>query len=77
MKGFPGGLVVKNPPANEGDAGSITGLGISPGEGNGNPLQYSCLVNLMNREAWRVTVHGVPKRWTQLSNCAQAHDQDK
>ena len=55
-------LVVKNPPANAGDrrdAGSIPGLGRSPGEGNGNPLQDSCLENLMDRGAWWATVHGV------------------
>ena len=53
----------KNPPANAGDtidAGSIPGSGRSPGVGNGNPLQYSCLKNPMNREAWQATVHGVP-----------------
>ena len=57
-------LVVKNPPTNAGDirdAGSIPGLGRSPGEGNGNPPQYSCLENIMNRGAWRATVHGVNK----------------
>ena len=64
MCGFPGGLVVKNPPANVGDggdAGSIPGLGRSPGRGNGNPLHYSCLGNPMVREAWWATVHGVTK----------------
>ena len=50
--GFPGGSVVKNPPANAGDAGSIPGSRGSPGEGNGNPLQYSCLGNPMDRGAW-------------------------
>ena len=55
---FPGGSVIKNPPANAGDADSIPGLGRSPGEGNGNPLQYSCLGNHMDRGAWQVTVHG-------------------
>ena len=53
--GFPGDTVVKNLPANAGDArnlGSIPGVGRSPGEGNGNPLQYSCLENLMDRGAW-------------------------
>ena len=57
-------LVVKNPPANAGDVkdiGSIPGLGRSPGEGNGNPLQDSCLENSMDRGAWKATVHGVPK----------------
>ena len=50
--GFPGGLVVKNPPANARDAGSISGSGRSPGRGNGNPLQYSCLGNPLDRGAW-------------------------
>ena len=49
---FPGGSVVKNPPANEGDAGLISGLGRSPGGGNGNPFQYSCLENPRDRWAW-------------------------
>ena len=52
FKGFPGGVVVKNLPANEGDVGSIPESGRSPGEGNGNPLQYSCLENSMDGEAW-------------------------
>ena len=59
--GFPSGLVVKNLPAHAGDAGSIPGLGRSPGEGNGNPLQYSCLENPMDRGAWQAAVHGVAK----------------
>ena len=50
--GFPGGSVVKNLPANAGDMGSVLGSGRPPGEGNGNPLQYSCLGNLMDRGAW-------------------------
>ena len=50
--GFLGGSVVKNPPANAGDMGSILGLGRSPREGNGNPLQYSCLENSIDRRAW-------------------------
>jgi len=50
--GFPGGAVVKNPPANAGDADSIPGSGRSPGVGHGNPLQYPCLENSMEREAW-------------------------
>ena len=56
-----GDSVVKNPPANAGDMDLIPGLGRSPGEGNGNPLQYSCLRNAMDRGAWQATVHGVPK----------------
>ena len=57
--------MVKNPPASAGDKrdmGSIPGLGRSPGGGHGNPLQYSCLENSMDRGAWRATVHGVTKR---------------
>ena len=53
--------MVKNPLANEGDAGLIPGLGRSTGEGNGNSLQYSCLGNPMDREAWCSMVYGVPK----------------
>ena len=53
--------MVKNPPANEGDLGSIPGSGKSPGEGNGNPLHYSCMGNPMDRGAWQATVHGVTK----------------
>ena len=53
--------MVKNLPADTGDAGLISGWGRSPGEGNGIPLQYSCLGNLMGRGAWQATVHGVAK----------------
>ena len=53
---------------NAGDPGSIPGLGRYPGEGNGNPLQYSCLENSMDRGAWWATVHGVAKSQTQLSD---------
>ena len=56
---FPGGSVVKNPPASGRDVGFIPGLGRSPGGGNGNPLQYSCLGNLMGRGTWQGTVHGI------------------
>ena len=61
FKGFSGGSVVKNSLANARDTTSIPGLGRSPEEGNGNPLQYSCLGNPMNRGAWWATVHGVTK----------------
>ena len=54
--GFPGVSVVENLPANVGNAGSIPGSGRSPGEGNGNPLQYSCLENPMDRGAWQATM---------------------
>ena len=60
-------LVVNNPPANTGDirdVGSIPGLGKSPGGGHGNPLQYSCLENPVDRGAWQATVFRVAKRWT-------------
>ena len=67
-KGLPGGPVLKNPPANAGDVGSIPGLGRSHGEGNGNPLQYSCLRNPMDRAICWAIVYGVPKSQAQLSN---------
>ena len=57
--GFPGGSVVKNLPANAEGLGLIPGLGRSPGEGNANPLRYSCLGNPMDRGDWQATVHGV------------------
>ena len=66
--GFPGGSEDKAFAYNAGDPGSIPGLGRSPGEGNGNPLQYSCLKNPMDRGAWQATVHGVAKNRTQLNN---------
>ena len=72
-------LMVKNPPARAGDMGSIPGLGRFPREGNGNPLQYSCLENPMDRGAWRASVHGVTKSRKRLSDfthtltCAGAH----
>ena len=53
--------MVKNTPANARDLGSIPGRGRSPGEGNGNPVQYSCLGNPVDRGAWQATVHGVTK----------------
>ena len=59
--GLPWRLMVKDPPANAGDVGWIPGSGRSPGEGNDNPLQYSCLENPMDRGAWWATVHGVTK----------------
>ena len=61
LKGFPGGSVVKNQPARARDMSSIPGLGTCPGEGNGNPLQYSCLQNPKDREAWQATVHEAAK----------------
>ena len=61
MAGFPGGTVVKNPPANAGEAGLIPGSRRSLGEGNGNALQYSYLGNPMDRGSWWATVHAVSK----------------
>ena len=66
--GFPGGSEVKASACNAGDLGLIPGLGRSPGEGNGNPLQYSCLENPMDRGAWWATVYGVTKSQTRLSD---------
>ena len=63
----------KNPSANAGDTGWIPGWGRSPGGGNGNPLQYSCLENHMDRGAWRGTVHGVAKSQIWLSDWACTH----
>ena len=69
--GFPGGSDGKESSCDAGYAGdmsSIPGSGRSPGEGNGNPLQYSCLENSMDRRAWRAIVHGVAKNPTQIRN---------
>ena len=65
---FPGGSEVKASACNAGDLGLIPGSGRSPGEGNSNPLQYSCLENPMDGGAWWATVHGVAKSLTQLSD---------
>ena len=65
--GFPGGSVVKNPPANAENAGSVPGSGRCPGEGHGNSLRYPCLEDPMDREAWQATVHRVTKSRTRLS----------
>ena len=64
---FPGGSDGKESTCNAGYSGSIPGLGRSPGEGNGYPLQYSCLENSMDRGAWQAAVHGVTKRWMHLA----------
>ena len=72
MAGFPDGSGVKNMPGNVGDSGSITGSGRSPEEGNGSPLQYSCLGNAMDRGAWWAIVHGVTKLGHYLAT-EQAH----
>ena len=70
--GFSSSSVIKNPPDNVGEAGSLPGLGRSLGEGNGNPLQYSCVENLMDRGAWWATVPGVTKRvWLSLATKEQ------
>ena len=67
-KGFPGGSVSKKSACNVGEPCSIPGSERSPGEGNGNPLQYSCLENSMDRGAWWATVYGVTKSQTQLND---------
>ena len=72
VKGFPGGSVVKNPPANVGDTGLIPGSGRSPGGGNGDPTQYSCLGNPMDRGALRTTGHAVAKSQTRLRSFSTA-----
>ena len=67
--------VVKNPPANAGDArhaGSIPGSGKSLGVGNGNPLQYTCVENSMDRGAWWAAVHGITKSWTRLKRLSSS-----
>ena len=69
---FRGGSDGKESTCNTGDPGSIPGPGRSPGEGNGYPLQYSCLGNPMVRRVWWATVHGVTKNWTWLSNTTLA-----
>ena len=66
--GFLCGSVVKDSPANAGNLGSIPGSVRSPGEGNGNTLQYPCMGNPMDRGAWKALIHGVTKSWTQLSD---------
>ena len=68
LLGFPGDSGLKTLPANAGDMGLSLGLGRSSGEGNGHPLQYSCLENSVDRGAWWATVHGVAKRQTQLND---------
>ena len=68
IKDFPGGSDGKASAYNAGDPGSIPGLGRSSGEGNGNPIQHSCLGNPMDSEAWWATVHRVAKSQTQLSD---------
>ena len=67
-RGFPHSSVGKESAYNAGDPGLIPGSGRSPGEGNGNPLQDSCLENSMNRGAWQATLHGVAKSQIQLTN---------
>ena len=69
--GFPGGSEGKASACKVGDLGSIPGLGRSPGEGNGNPLQYSCLENPLDRGAWRATVQRVPKRHTHFHHSTE------
>ena len=65
--------LVKNPPASAGDLGSVPGLRRSPGGRNGNPLQYSCLENPMDRGTWQAADHGIAQSWTQLSIHTHMH----
>ena len=74
--GFPGSEV-KASAFNAGDPGLIPGSGRSPGEGNGNPLQYSCLETPMDGGAWWATVHGVAKSWTRLSDFTSLQETGK
>ena len=67
--GFPSGSDSKESTCNMEDLGLIPGLGRSPGGWHGNPLQYFCLDNPMDREAWHAAVHGVAQSWTRLSEC--------
>ena len=73
LMSFPGSSIVKNLPAKAGDMDSIPGSGRSPGEGNGNPLQYSCLENSVDRGAEQATVHGVAERHDCVHTCAYTH----
>ena len=68
IMGFPGGSDSNGSTCNVGDLGSIPGLERSPGGEHGNPLQYSCLENSMDRGAWRAPVHGIVNSWTPLSD---------
>ena len=76
-KGFPGGSEGKASACNAGDQGLIPGLGRSPGKGNGNPLQYSCLENPMDRGAWQATVHGrrVGHDWATNTHIYQSQEE--
>ena len=71
-KGFSGGSDGKESVGNAGDLDPIPGSGRFPGEGNGNPLQYSCLENLMEREVWWAIVHGIAKSQTRLKRLSTA-----
>ena len=78
FRDFPGGLVVKNSLPSAGDAedmGSVPGSGRSPGVGNGNPRQYPCLENFMDRGVWRAAIHEVAKSWTRLNTHTQTKKQ--
>ena len=71
---FPGSSIGKESACNAGDPSSIPGSGTSLGEGNGNPLQYSCLENPTDRGAWWTTAHGIARNWTLLSTSTNEHE---
>ena len=75
-RGFPCGSDGKETACNVADSGSVLGLGRSPGEGNGNSLQYSCLENSMDRGAWQATAHGFAKSLTQLNTLTSEKKKD-
>ena len=77
MRDFPGGSDGKASVYNAGDPGLSPGLGRSPGEENGNPLQYYCLENPMDRGAWQAAVYGVAKSWIRLSDFTSLQTQRK
>ena len=76
VEGFPWGSDSEESACNAGEPGSVPGSGRSPGEGNSNPLQYSCLENSMDRGAWEATVHGVGKSWTRLKRLSSSSSRE-
>ena len=77
LRSFPGGSAGKESACNVGDPGLVPGLERSTGKGTGNPLQYSCLENPMDRGAWQTAVHGVTKSWTRLNDFTSLRSKKK